>query len=303
MAMLRAIAFRQVRRVRPTTAFPFVVGVFTGTLITAFLCLTLRSLDDEVVSLESFGERHKGVLPREERENILRHSDGNPHPPSNGPKRLISYSVLTSPEHLKTRGLSIHNTWGEAVKENLELYLFPPAKEDDITFSFKKKIPIASLASRQGSDASRHRRGVFQTLSDICMRKLGQYHWFAKLKDTSYLRTAHLEAILRDLNSSTPLLIGQPVTPQGQERDELGLKEGQHYCLEDGYVLSSGTLELVCPVLQQCEESMQSENEDVELAKCVRVHAKANCTSSTQVGHFVDRQALLFISVMSIPYS
>lgn len=283
--MLSAAAYRQARRVRLGTAFPFGVGVFTGTLITAFLCLALRSVDEEVAlvgGLKELGEhREEAGLGEEER----RQGDYSSLPSLTEPKLLISYSVLTSPEKLRTRGLAIRRTWGESVKTKLEFYLFPSGKEEDITFAFSKKIPIASLAGDGGgSDSQSLSQGVFQTLSDICTRKLGQYQWFMKIRDTAYLRPTQLEAILRNLNSSTPLFVGRPKVPQGDERDELGLREGQYYCSGEGYVLSSRTLELVCPALEQCRGNMQSANEDVELSKCVQRHAKVNCTTAYQVG-------------------
>lgn len=291
VTMLSAVAYRQMRRVRLGTAFPFGVGVFTGTLITAFLCLALRSVDEEVAlvgGLKELGEYREGAAPREEEESVRRQGDYSSLPSLNDPKLLISYNVLTSPEQLRTRGLAIRHTWGENVKASLEIYLSPSGREDDITFAFNKKMPIASLAAHGGSDSQSPTQGVFQTLSDICTRKLGQYQWFMKLRDTAYLRPAKLEAILRNLNSSAPLLIGRPKVPQGDERNELGLREGQYYCSGEGYVLSSRTLELICPALQHCRENMQSANEDVELSRCVQRHAKVNCTTAYQVGILIQ---------------
>ena len=50
-----------------------------------------------------------------------------------------------------------------------------------------------------------------------------------------------------------------------------------------GYAISWKTLELLCPVLPTCQEKARSENEDVEVARCIRIYAGINCTTAHEV--------------------
>ena len=105
-----------------------------------------------------------------------------------------------------------------------------------------------------------------------------------KLTDDVYVRTSALENLLSSLNSSEPLLIGRPVYPTGAARDKLGLREGEGYCMESGYIVSWGAMERLCAGLPWCQENAKSENEDVEIARCIRIYSRANCTAANEVG-------------------
>lgn len=280
---------RHVRRVRLATAFPFVLGVFSGTLITAFLFLAVRSIDDlegngpHVPGMEAVNEQTKGLS---EFENELR----PPHPgQSTGerkvsflPRRIASFNVLIS--KLETRGLAVEKTWASAAKtkERVEFYLLPSPKPEEETISaLKKRIQVNFLGTKDiyGNDY----QGVFDLWRDICQRKLNKYHWFVQLKDSVYVQANKLESLLSSLNSSKPIFIGRSVMPVGYVRDELGLREGESYCFEGGYAVSWKTLEMVCPFLSACQDGSKSENEDVEMARCIREHAGINCTANSQV--------------------
>ena len=283
------MGFWRIRKIRPATAFPFTVGIFSGTLITAFLCLALRSIDEEkgTVLISDPGARKQDVVRMPpavhvEDEVVFLPQKQRDQPQ---PRKLVSYNVISSRQALKTRGVAIHQTWGENSKNELDLYLFPPAMEEELNFALKKRMPVVSLSSKkmfepvEGSDA----QGIFRTLTNICQNKKGNYQWFVKLQDDVYLRTKELEALLSSLNSSEPLFIGHSVTPMDQERDEVGFREGENYCLEAGYVLSWRTLTLICPVLPFCQENARSVREDVEVARCIRDYVGVNCTTSNEV--------------------
>ncbi|CAI8030528.1 Chondroitin sulfate synthase 3 [Geodia barretti] len=189
-------------RVRLATVLPFTTGVFLGTLMTLFLVLTLRSIDEEtgyrkdertgVVVMPSSPRR----LPPRKTRDPQSNEDAARH------REFMMYSVVVGRSELRTRGLAAHKTWASSLGRRVSFYLHPPG--------------------------------------------------------------------------------GHLVLPEGRDREELGLREGEGYCMEMGYVLSSGALGSVCPHLEQCWENARSENEDVEVARCVRLATGINCTSSQE---------------------
>ena len=301
--MLGVATMRQVKRIRPATAFPFTVGVFTGTLITAFLCLALSSIDDDGVRVQvdviDAAIVKMPAVPHEEK-RLQHHEEQLPLQPM----KLVSYNVIGSRWWLKTRGLAVHHTWGSGMK-NLEFYLFPPLEDEELNFAYKRRIPIVSLSFKKSlrkSDEKTDLQGVFKTWKDICEKKKDNYQWFMKLQDNVYIRAKELEAVLGSLNSSEPLFIGHSVSPLGDERDELGFREGENYCLEMGYVVSRRTLELVCPKLGICQANARSENEDVEVARCIRIYAGINCTTANEVGKSGMQFMCFFLLLLLLIY-
>ena len=281
-----------VRKVRPAIAFPFVLGVFSGSLISVFLFLAVRSIDDlDRESLPGMEAREEGV---KRNLDVLARENG---PGSRGtasesernvvflPRQTVSFNVLVS---METRGWAIEKTWGGGMKlkDRIDFYLLPSAQVKKEMFSeLKKKAQIIPLGTNDDSEliSDDSYQGVFDLWTDICKRKSRNYHWFARLKDNVYLQADKLESLLSSLNSSKPILIGRSVTPVGYRRDELGLRSGESYCFEGGYAVSWKTLELVCPYLPDCQLEAKSENEDVEMARCIRKHTGINCTTNTEV--------------------
>lgn len=275
---------RRPKRVRLATILPFTAGVFLGTLITLFLVVTLRSIDEEsYVGDKTTGVKVMPSMPR--RHQIKESSNGHltdSIADETTRRELVSYSVVVQRSELTTRGLAAHKTWASGLGKRVSFYLFPPGGDEEINFAYKRRMPLITLGSRT-RDTLLNSRGVIKTLLDVCKRDLGKYQWFAKIDDTTYVRPKELEGILVTLNSSEAHFIGHQVLPEGREREELGLREGEGYCMEMGYVMSMKTLQLVCPMLQYCRENARSENEDVEIARCVRLAAGINCTSSQEV--------------------
>ena len=277
-------------RVRLATVLPFTGGVFLGTLITLFLVLALRSIDEETVT----GVEVMPSTPRIHRE----HSPNSSITREITRRELVSYSVVVHKSELKTRGLAARKTWTSDLGKRVNFYIFPPGTDDDINFAYKRRMPLISLGStlRSGwtkSKTQSHSHRVIRTLLDVCERDLGKYQWYAKIDDTTYVRHKELENTLVKLNSSEPHFIGHRVLPEGREREELGLREGEGYCMEMGYVMSLRTLQLLCPMLPYCQENARSENGDVELARCVRLATGINCTSSQEVAQYYNIRNLL----------
>ena len=273
---------RQVR-LRLATLLPFTAGVFLGTLLALFLLLAVRSIDEEEVTPyredESTGVVVMPSTPRDSPPKKTRDysADNVRH------RELVHFSVVVPRAQLRTRGLAVHYTWGSDLGSHVSYYLYPPGSDEDVAFAYKKRMPLVTLGHSTNPRGKRHFNGVIRSLLDVCERELGRYQWYARIADSTYVRTTELERVLSTLNSSEPRFIGHRVLPEGREREELGLREGEGYCGEMGYVMSEATLRLVCPRLEWCWGNARSENEDVEVARCVRMAAGINCTSSREV--------------------
>ena len=264
---------KRVNKIRPATAVPFTLGVFTGTMLTAFLVLSLRSIEPEILVNHELGTKSPQVATPPQIK-ISRPKMTSRNLPT---LKTISYNIVTSSDNLQTRVLPIHRTWGGGV-EDIQYYLHQPGGETEINFAAKKRIPLVSLESSELSSG----QGVFRMWMDICERKSSQYNWFMKLKDDAYVNTEALERLLASMNSSEPLLIGRSVYPTEEDGEEVGLSDGESYCSESGYVVSWGAMQMLCPVLPWCWENTRSENEDVEMARCLRMSGNVNCTVASE---------------------
>lgn len=274
-------------KIRLVTALPFVLGMFLGTMLTVFLVLAVRSIDDSPPGnggKQLVATAYEDIQPPstydEVKEIFKEPSDLNM-----APRAGVSYNVLSSSKHLQSRVVPIHHTWGGNmdVSGRVSYYLQPPGGEAETKFALKNTLPLVDRKYELPSMALVKSQGVFRIWRDVCEVKSHQYKWFMKLEDNVYVKTRELERLLMSLNSSEPLLIGQSVFPTGEERERLGLKEGENYCLELGYVASWGVIKQVCPMLKRCQENARSENEDVEVARCIRIYANVNCTAAVEV--------------------
>ena len=283
---------KYVTRVRPATVFPFVLGVFSGTLITVFLFLSVRSIEEleaeppGVEAREGRARANSKLLARDhERESqALGTLDNARKKIVFHRRKAVSYNVLTQSMEAESRGIAIHKTWASEtkLKNHINFYSLSPLQTEE--GMLKKKLHITPLVMKEGDTIyGDNYQGIFDLWRDICERKLNDYHWFVRLRDTVYLHAEKLEKLLTSLNSSEPILIGRSVTPAGFERNSLGLQAGESYCFEGGYAVSWKALDLVCPHLLACKEGAKSENEDIEVARCIRSYAGVNCTASTEV--------------------
>lgn len=287
-------------RVRLITALSFTVGVFLGTIVALFLVLTLRSIDDDYRGENNyFDERGAASVKMPSMPHIQTEieNDGASHRLTNsdattaasvvGARELVTYSAIIPKSELKRRGLAAHKTWASDLGNRVRFYLVPGGADEEIDFAYKWRMPVISLGSTarrnwlaQNSPAP---QGIITAWMDVCERELGKYQWYTKVQDTTYLRRQKIEKLLMSLSSSEALFIGLQVLPGEKESEELGLRSGEGYCMEMGYILSARTLQMLCPMLKYCQENAQSENEDVEIARCIRRSAGINCTSAQEV--------------------
>ena len=310
---------KRYRRLRLATFLPFTAGVFLGTLITLFLVLSLRSIDGDTRSAESFRQRSAASLKMPSMPRGFRAEEKDTSGPSANtaikttPRvtAMAAYFVVVPGVELKTRGLAAHKTWASDLGKRVSFYLCPAGTTEEIDFAYKKRIPLVSLSSTGRSSSARESdgrttsRGILRAWQDVCEREMGNYRWYVKVEDTSYVHPFRLESVLNALNSSEAHFIGHRVVPEGVEGEELGLREGESYCMELGYALSLGAMQRLCPMLKFCQNNARSENEDVELARCVGLSSGVNCTSAREVSFMyiilLGFPQIIFCSVTYFP--
>ena len=277
------------KRIRLAVAFPFVIGIFIGTSITSFLLLAVQSIDEDPLQENTLEETFPdfSIGEGEEADGF---SDKPKQAPVFSPSKLISYNVLTSRKALKDQGFAIHRTWGgeKAIQGSIDFYVYPRAGKEEMDFATARKIPVVSLEAdeQRNSNGQARNSGLFKLWENICNEKQGQYLWFVKVHDDTYLRKRQLASLLSSFNSSEPLFIGKSVSPHGKTREDLGLREGETYCHEACYALSYKLVEKLCPLLPSCQENIRSDNEDVEIARCIRAQLGVNCTTAAEVCHY-----------------
>ena len=278
------------RRIKLSFLIPFVLGIFIGTLITTFLILAVQSIDEEP-NLQGDITDAKAELSEEEIEEYLPEISQKR---AKSPSQLVSYNVLTSREAIKEGSFFIHQTWGseKAINKHINYYVHPFARKEEADFAASRKMSIVSLLKESDTHQG---TGVFEMWTDICHRKSEKYLWFVKTRDNVYLKKKNLESLLSVLNSSEPMLLGRQISPSGKTREDLGLREDESYCHEACYILSWKAMEKLCSNLESCQENARSTNEDVEIARCLKIHADINCTAATEVGDQCSRSRIIII--------
>lgn len=278
------------KRVRLAVVLPFILGIFIGTMITVFLSTTIQSIDDDDDSDILVNIQGK-VMSMEHSDIQDLHKD---HKRKVSPSRIVSYNVLVSKGELLRRASAIHKTWASGglsssnAKGKVMFYVEPKDQNKLYPVQLKKQTRKMSVVniSTIGQDQNWNPvidGPVFKIWRDICQQKLERNLWFASVRDDTYLRKEKLEKLLLSLNSSEAIFLGKPIRPSGTIREDLGLREGENYCHKSCYVLSWKAMELVCPMLMSCQERARSTDGDVELARCVRIHAGVSCTGASEV--------------------
>ena len=277
-------------KVRLVTAFPFVLGLLVGTMITALLSTTLLTIGSEESIFASVQE-----MPRSKKNTDDYTETKTSKTRKISPSATVSYNVLVSQGELLRRGLAIHKTWsgGEQnfpfkIEGKPWYYVHPKDYNKQHPVQLKKQLKKMTVVDV--SAVGKHQDWnpvidgpVFRILWDICQHKLEHYLWFAVVRDSTYLRKEKLEELLLSLNSSKPVFLGNPVSPKGRDGEDLGLLEGESYCHKSCYILSWKALEKLCPKFLSCQERPRSTDGDVELARCIKIHAGISCTSASEV--------------------
>lgn len=113
---------------------------------------------------------------------------------------------------------------------------------------------------------------------------IDQYEWFLRADDDVYIRGDKLEVLLRSINGSKPLYLGQAGLGTPEEYGNLSLATNENYCMGGtGMILSRSALRLIGPHIKDCLQEMYTTHEDVEIGRCIKRFAGITCTWSYEV--------------------
>jgi len=110
---------------------------------------------------------------------------------------------------------------------------------------------------------------------------IDDYEWFMRADDDVYIRNDKLVRLLRSLNSSDDIYLGQARTGAKKERGMLNLLPGDNYCMGGpGVVFSRSVLKKVSPHIKHCllQAPKSHMHEDIELGRCIQRYVGISCT-------------------------
>lgn len=202
-------------------------------------------------------------------------------------RELIFIGVMTAEKFLETRAAAINQTWGQHVPGRLVFFV-----GGDVSLSKYAHLNMPIVALRHVTD------GTYppQKKSFLMLRYMfntglveGSPHfdWYMRVDDDAYVRGDRLEGLLRGLNASQPVYMGQTGLGNKEEYGHLSLGDRDNYCMGGtGMIFSRRLMELVVPRLGECMRELYTMHEDVEIGRCVRRYAGVSCTWAYEVSLF-----------------
>ena len=214
----------------------------------------------------------------------------------------ILVGVLASEFNLESLGTAINNTWLPDLPRVI-LYV-PYSKDPDFHEKYNKVLglPIVQLAGAE-EDHSSNTRVSFKMLEHMHKNYQDKYDWFMRVNEAVYLEPSRLVKLVNMINSSMNVYIGLPapysVRGDSQPTD---LYNADRYCKgQAGVIISRVTLSGIVPHLDNCLEMAITEEEDVELGRCLNRHLGLQCTWNYEVRFMLVDQDLMYILLPIMP--
>ena len=190
--------------------------------------------------------------------------------------QFIFVGVMTAKAFLKTRAQAVFDTWGRNVDGKLTFFSSQSLE--------KSKLPLVSLPDVD--DSYPPLKKSLMMVKYMHDHHINDYEWFMRADDDVYIRNDKLKRLLRSLNSSDDIYLGQAGTGAKKERGMLNLLPGDNYCMGGpGAVFSRSVLRKVAPHVKHCllrapESHM---HEDTELGRCIQRYVGISCTWAYEV--------------------
>lgn len=118
--------------------------------------------------------------------------------------KLLYVGVMTAGKYVSTRGKAILDTWAREVPGKVELFV----GEDTLSDDEAKSMSVVQL-NKVDDGAYPPQKKSFMMLKYMHDQYLNGFEWFMRADDDAYVKPAKLEKLLRKLNSSQPIFIGQ----------------------------------------------------------------------------------------------
>lgn len=214
------------------------------------------------------------------------------HEPIQEEKNLIYIGVMTAQEFLETRARSTHLTWAKSLPGKINFFSRSNSFSDI-------QLPLVSLPGVD--DAYPPQKKSFRMLKYMYENYLDKYEWFMRADDDVYIKVDELEKMLRSLNSSKALYIGQPGFGTKKEFGKLRLQQKESFCMGGpGLIMSKETLRRIGPHLDFCYQNLvYSYHEDVEIGRCINKFANITCTLAYEVNFEIP---ILFYLILNFEY-
>ena len=202
-----------------------------------------------------------------------------------GHREKLLVGVLTSEERLDSLVLAINNTWAPGLPK--VIFFTPYSRDAEFHEKYNKVLglPVVQLVDIEGDDSTPKITISFKMLKYMHDHYINNYEWFMRAEDTMYMKPEKLLEFLNGINSSRDLYIGHP-SAFGADVAETkeDLYSHQRYCQgAPGVVLSRSALARLSPNLESCLEEALSDEEDIELGRCLYRNVGIQCSWSYEV--------------------
>ncbi|CAH1231821.1 CHSY1 [Branchiostoma lanceolatum] len=186
----------------------------------------------------------------------------------------VYVGVMTAEKYLKTRAVAAYETWARSIRGRVEFFTggHTGSRHGGV-------VPTVFL--RGVTDIYPPQKKSFLMLKYMHDHYIDEYEWFVRADDDVYIRGEKLKQLLRSVNSSQTLYIGQPGFGKQGEFGKLGFAEDENFCMGGpGMIMSKETLRRVVPNISWCLKNLYSAHEDVEVGRCIGRFAQVQCTWS-----------------------
>lgn len=201
-----------------------------------------------------------------------------------GHRDKLLVGILTSEENIDSLVLAVNNTWGPLLPKII--FFTPFSRDVDFYEKYSKVLglPIVQLTDVEDENFSKTKMS-FKMLKYMRDHYANNFEWFMRVEDAMYLKAEKLVELLNSVNSSKDIYLGRPGSfrANGGKGDE-DLYTQEKYCQGGGGVaLTRSALMKLVPHLDSCLENALTEQEDVELGRCLYKNVKLQCTWSYEV--------------------
>lgn len=201
-----------------------------------------------------------------------------------GHRDKLLVGILTTEENIDSLVLAVNNTWAPLLPKII--FFTPFSRDVDFHDKYNKVLglPIVQLANVEEENFSKTKMS-FQMLKYMRDHYSNNFEWFMRVEDAMYLKPEKLLELLNSVNSSKDVYLGRP----GSFRANGGNGDGNLYTHEKycqgggGVALSRSALMKLVPHLDSCLEDAMTEQEDIELGRCLYKNIGLQCTWSYEV--------------------
>ena len=190
--------------------------------------------------------------------------------------QFIFVGIMTAEAFLQTRAQAVFNTWGKNVAGKVTFFSSQTNK--------RSRLPLVSLPDVD--DSYPPLKKSLMMVKYMHDHHIDDFEWFMRADDDVYIRNDKLERLLRSLNSSEDIYLGQAGTGAKKERGMLNLLPGDNYCMGGpGAVFSRSVLRKVAPHVEHCllQAPKSHMHEDTELGRCIQRYVGISCTWAYEV--------------------